>query len=370
MPVGATASEPANYINHFILIVDESLSMRGLRAAVVRVFDAFIARLAVTSKTAGQETRITVYFFNSYGTQKCVIYDMDVLRVPSLEGLYHPHGNTALLQTFQLAMSDLREIPVKYGNHSFVVFGWTDGEENDSYFPRTRENQSRVISEWSRALASAPDNETYGLFVPDQMGKVQAQQFGFPASNISVWDSTSEQGIEEAATLMGDVAESYMAARAQGVRGYSVRSGGGLFEMRDFSAADVKSVLVPMTPGSYYFIDITDAMCGGPRGKIGIEKVFADQGRAYPKGKCYYQFTDRAKIQSYKSVAIEVAPERPQDERRVYSGSLDQVRGLVGLPDGYEVTVAPTPKPGMTVFVQSTSHNRNLFPGTRLLVFR
>jgi len=365
MPVGATASEPANYINHFILIVDESLSMRGLRAAVVRVFDAFIARLAVTSKTAGQETRITVYFFNSYGTQKCVIYDMDVLRVPSLEGLYHPHGNTALLQTFQLAMSDLREIPVKYGNHSFVVFGWTDGEENDSYFPRTRENQSRVISEWSRALAAAPDNETYGLFVPDQMGKVQAQQFGFPASNISVWDSTSEQGIEEAATLMGDVAESYMAARAQGVRGYSVRSGGGLFQMRDFSAADVRHELTPMTPGSYYFLDVTAADCGGnPHGKVPIEKFFEAQRRGpYPKGKCYYQFTDTALIQSYKHVAIE-------SEGHVYSGTLDQVRGFVGLPAGAEIKVKPEPKPGMTVFVQSTSHNRNLFAGTRLLVFR
>lgn len=355
---------PTNIINHFILIVDESWSMNHLRSAVVRVFDQFIARLAASSQENDQETRITVYFFNSYGTQKCIIYDKDVLRVPSLEGLYRPDGNTALIQTFQVAMRDLREIPTKYGDHSFVVFGWTDGDENDSYFPRTHANQERVIGEWSRALATAPDNETYGLFVPDQKGVTRAERFGFPRSNVSVWDSTSVQGIEEAALFMGDIADSYMAARAQGVRGFSARSGGGLFTMRSFTASDVQHELTPMTPGSYYFLDVTEADCGGPRGKIGIEKLFLSRGRGpYPKGKCYYQFTDTAVIQSYKHVAIESGG-------HVYSGTLDQVRGFVGLPAGAEIKVRPEPKPGMTVFIQSTSHNRNLFPRTRLLVFR
>jgi hypothetical protein len=42
---------------------------------------------------------------------------------------------------------------------------------------------------------------------------------------------------------------------------------------------------------------------------------------------------------------------------------------VLGLPD-YEVTVQPARKPGCTIFFQSTSVNRNLFPGTRLLVMR
>jgi nitric oxide reductase activation protein len=39
-------NQPANIINHFFLLVDESLSMRHLRDTTIRVFDAFIARLA------------------------------------------------------------------------------------------------------------------------------------------------------------------------------------------------------------------------------------------------------------------------------------------------------------------------------------
>lgn len=354
MAAWSPAAKPANIINHFILVVDESYSMSHLRHAVVRVFDRFIARLAASSKANGQETRVTVYFFNSYGTQKCVIYDMDVLRVPSLEGLYKPDGNTALLQTFQLAMADLREIPQKYGDHSFVVFGWTDGDENDSYFPRTSQNQDRVISEWGTALATAPENETYGLFVPDQMGVARAKRFGFPASNVSVWDSTSEQGIEEASLLMGDVADAYMASRAQGVRGFSTRSGGGLFRMRDFTAGDVTAALAPMAPNTYVLLNVT---CDTP-----IKKFVEDAGLTYvPRdGKAFYQLTTSVKVQSYKEVIVE-------HQGHLYTG--DTARQVLGLP-GHDVTVKPAHKPGMTVFFQSTSANRKLFGGTRLVVMR
>jgi hypothetical protein len=358
---------PANIINRFVLLVDASLSMKHLSETVVKVFDNFIAHLAVTSKAKDQETRVTIYTFSSYDSARCVIWDMDVLRVPSLAGLYHASGNTALIQTFLRGVRENREIPVRYGDNSTFFLGLTDGEENDSVFPRHDYNaRRRIVAELSGIINNAPDNETYGLLVPDQKAVHEAMQHGFPRQNISVWDSTSAEGLEEAGSMMREVADYYMDSRAQGVKGFSARSaasGRGLFHMRNFTASDVKSALVPMTPGSYYFIDITEEMCGGPRGKIGIEKVFTSRGRSYPKSQCYYQFTDTAKVQSYKDVAIETG-------EHVYSGTLDKVRGLVGLPDGLEVTVKPTPKPGMTVFIQSTSHNRNLFPGTRLLVFR
>lgn len=350
------AAMPTNIINHFILIVDESWSMNHLRAAVVRVFDQFIARLAASSKEKDQETRITVYFFNSYGTQKCIIYDKDVLRVPSLEGLYHPDGNTALIQTFQVAMSDLRQIPTKYGDHSFVVFGWTDGDENDSYFPRTHANQDRVISEWSRALATAPENETYGLFVPDQKGVARAERFGFPRSNVSVWDSTSVRGIEEAALFMGDVAESYMAARAQGVRGYSVQSGGGLFRVRNFTADEVVSKLTPLPLGSYVVLSVP----GSPRDSVELRPFIQSHGLTWVKGENFYQPTKAVKLQDYKRVIIEY-------QGLYYTGTGDEARQLLGLPD-HDVTVNPGHKQGMTVFFESDSVNRKLFGGTRLVV--
>ena len=77
--------QPANIINHIFLIVDESLSMAHLRDVTVRVFDGYISHLAARSRENGQETRVTVYLFSSYGTERCVIWDMDVLRKPGAQ---------------------------------------------------------------------------------------------------------------------------------------------------------------------------------------------------------------------------------------------------------------------------------------------
>lgn len=363
MRVPQTAGQPANIINHFVLIVDESTSMRSLKDTTVKVFDGFIARLAAKSKARAQETRVTVYFFGSYGTQRCVIYDMDVLRVPSLAGMYRPEGNTALIQTFLLAIRDLRELPQKYGDHSIAVFGFTDGQENDSARPRTYAAQSKIIAELQTAIVSAPDNETYGLFVPDAEGVSDAKTLGFPAGNISVWNPDSAEGIEEAGRILDDVAESYMEGRARGVRGYSARSGGGLFQVNKVSAQDVRTSLVPVTRGSYYFLEVglSDRDPGSDGCSI-ARFVERSTGRPYPKGRCYYQFTKPETVQGYKQVAIETGGD-------VYSGTLDETRGLLGLPD-FETKVRPDQQAGATIFIQSTSSNRKLIPGTRLLVLR
>lgn len=363
MRVPQQAPQPANIINHFVLLVDESYSMKHLKDTTVRVFDGFIARLAARSRAKEQETRVTVYFFSSYGTQRCVIYDMDVLRVPSLAGMYHPDGNTALLQTFLLAIRDLRELPQKYGDHSFAVFGFTDGQENDSARPRTYPAQSKVIAELHQAILSAPDNETYGLFVPDQEGLHEAKGFGFPAGNISVWNPNSAEGIEEVGRVLDDVTEAYMEGRKRGVRGYTARnaSSGGLFAVREFSKAEVTSSLPSLTQGSYYFLDV--------RADEPITQFMVSNTGSYSLGSVYYEFMKAETIQPQKEIAVEVVENEgtPDEVRRVYAGRA--ARSILGLPDQH-VRVKPNHRNGCKIFVQSTSPNRKLIGGTRVLVMR
>jgi hypothetical protein len=344
---------PANIINHFVLLVDESLSMRHLRDTTIRVFDGFIARLAARSRENGQETRVTVYFFNSHGTERCVIYDMDVLRVPSLAGMYDPQGNTALLRTFLLAVKDLRLIPQQYGDHSFAVFGFTDGDENDSHRPRhSYAAAAAIVSEVRQIIAAAPENETYGLFVPDQLGVAKAKQFGFPAANVSVWDATSDRGMEDAVEFLGDVADAFMEGRTRGVRGYSASSGGGLFKMKDFSAAEVQAALAPMAPGEYVVLNVTREQP--------IKAMVEAAAGAYQRGGAYYEFMKTENIQSDKEFVVEMGG-------RFYSGPA--ARSVLGLPSE-RVRVKPDHKAGCTIFVQSKSVNRKLIPGTRLLLLR
>jgi hypothetical protein len=81
-----------NIINHIVLVLDASDSMRDIKNDVVKVADNQIQYLATRSKELDQETRITVYTFeggNYYSPKniQCLIYDKDVLRVPSIAGL-------------------------------------------------------------------------------------------------------------------------------------------------------------------------------------------------------------------------------------------------------------------------------------------
>ena len=343
--------QPANIINHYVLVVDESSSMSRLSAVTIRVFDRLVAHLARRSKEKGQETRITVYLFSSFGTERCVIWDMDVLRVPSLAEIYRPNGMTALVRATMLAIRDLKLIAQVYGDHSFLVFDLTDGQENNSA-SRYQAATPTQVAELRRAIESAPDNETYACLVPDQQGVHEAKQHGFPAANISVWDPTSEAGLEEAGRLIEDISDAYMEGRANGVRGYSASSGGGLFKLRDFSAADVQAALAPMAPGEYVLLNVTE--------RQQIRDLVSSAAGGYQRGRAYYQFMKREKIQADKEIAVEL-------DGRVYSGA--SARSLLGLPD-YEVKVSPDHKAGCTIFVQSNSVNRTMIPGTRLLLLR
>src|SRR5688572_10516672 len=98
-----------NYINHIVFVLDESSSMGHLTQKVIEVFDGQIKHLATRSQEMDQETRVSVYNFND--NTRNIVYDKDVLRLPSLKGHYSPSGCTALLGATLKALEDLKETP-------------------------------------------------------------------------------------------------------------------------------------------------------------------------------------------------------------------------------------------------------------------
>lgn len=119
-----------NYTNHIALVIDESSSMAGHAGQLIKVTDAQVAYLARRSQELDQETRVSVYMFSN--TVRCLIYEKDVLRLPSIAGLYRPHGRTALIDATLKSQEDLRQTATLYGDHAFLTFVLTDGEENES----------------------------------------------------------------------------------------------------------------------------------------------------------------------------------------------------------------------------------------------
>jgi hypothetical protein len=88
------------------------------------------------------------------------------------------------------------------------------------------------------------------------------------------------------------------------------------------------------------------------------EFIEAKLRRPYQLGEAYYQLMKPEIIQVRKKVAIWY-------NNYVYTGK--DARDLIGLPD-YDIKVKPADYPGYEIFIQSTSLNRKLIAGTRVLV--
>ena len=326
------------YINHIVIVIDGSGSMALLKSQVVSVIDGQISHLAQRSKELDQETRATVYLFNTQS--ECVYYDKDVLRVPSIRQHYRPSGGTALVDATMKAITDLELTPELYGDHAFLVYVITDGQENSS-----RKNSSETLT---RKLQALKDNWTVAVMVPNQLGVHEAKKFGFPPGNIQVWDSAG--GMAEVERVVRQSTDTFMQARATGVRGTKA-----LFQV-DTTNLDKRTVNTVLRKLSAY--DLLDV----DRAEPIAEFVEYKTGLEYRRGSAFYQLTKPEEVQSNKSVCVV-----DRNSGAVYGGS--EARALLGLP-AYDIKIGPSFNNNYDIFIQSTSVNRKLVPGTKLLVTR
>lgn len=331
-----------NITNHIALVLDASSSMIGDRARqLVKVADGLIAHLARTSKELEQETRISVFTFASRHMFKCVVWDTDVLRLPTIAKHYAAYGNTALVDAVLKSVDDLALTPEKYGDHAFLVYVLTDGEENDSY---------RTSSELTERLEGLAENWTVACLVPSQRGVFEAKRRGFPAQNIEVWDVNSAHGVEEVGKRITQTTDSFMTMRASGIRGSRT-----LFST-DADAVNKATIqaanLSPLSSKEYKILAVDAAEP--------IRAWVQDKGEVFSFGKCFYQLTKTESIQPQKNVAV-----REKKTNKVFTGP--GARDLVGLPQ-MEVRVKPKDNPDYDIFIQSTSVNRKLVEGTSLLL--
>jgi hypothetical protein len=332
-----------NIINHIVLVLDASLSMTMVSDQLIKVADNQIKYLANRSKELDQETRITVYTFASQGGYysttpdiRCLVYDKDVLRMPSISSLYKANGNTPLIDATLLAFDDLAMTPEKYGEHSFLVYVLTDGEENAS------KNKPAALTQ---RIQNLPDNWTVATFVPNQTAVFEAKRFGFPKDNIAVWDTT-DKGIQEVGEVMRQATENFMVSRSQGVR--SIKN---LFTMDAPSLSQIDAHMTPLHYGQFYMYDVHE---------VGRIDDFVQQNakRPYKVGEAYYELSKTETIQPQKQVAI-------LGKTGLYVGP--DARKLLNLPPAH-VKVAPNHNVDYKIFVQSTSVNRKLMPNTQLLI--
>lgn len=330
-----------NYINHVVLVLDASSSMGPHKNELIKVADGQVEYLARRSQELDQETRVSVYSFNQQ--VQCLIYDKDVLRLPSIKTLYNTSGMTALVDATLKSLDDLEQTATLYGDHAFLAFVLTDGQENSS-----KSRPAKLVDR----LGSLPVNWTVAGLVPDQRSVFEAKSFGFPPENIAVWNATSAAGVVEVGKTIRTATENFMTARTKGVRGTRSLFSTGLDAVNKNT---VRSALKPLSQDAYYVFPVhKDSV---------IKEYINSRGLTYKIGKGFYQLTKIETIQPQKQVAI-----REKKTGKVYWG--EAARDLLGLPRGAEARVKPDINPEYDVFIQSTAVNRKLLRNTDVLVMQ
>lgn len=329
-----------NYINHIAFVLDKSGSMSHLSDEVIKVFDSQVKYLAQRSQELDQETRVSVYLFN--GQTECVVYDKDVLRLPSLKDLYRAGGSTGLLEATLKSIDDLKKTPELYGDHSFLIYVLTDGQNTDN-----NHLASKVVS----TIGSLPEHWTVAVLVPNALSVREAKSFGFPSQNIQVW-ATDGNGMREVGEVIKKTTESYMQARSTGVRGTKT-----LFNLdaSKLSKTTVQTALQELKTSEYLLLNVHNTA-------VIKDYVESWTKQDYRAGSAYYQLTKPEKIQAHKQICVQ-----NKLNGKIYTGA--QARNLLGLPN-QEIKVGPAHSSDFEIFVQSSSVNRKLVAGTKLIVLK
>jgi hypothetical protein len=166
------------------------------------------------------------------------------------------------------SLDDLGHIWEEYGEHSFLQIVVTDGEENASGGDRRHDGDMAILGPWldriTAKMGGLPGHWTSAILVPNSLAKRTAQNYGFPAGNIAIWDADSHKGVEEAIGTVRAAATSFLRGREQGVRGTK-----NLFAVgQDISVDEVRANLEPI-PADKYRLGPGPAEQGSHRGREG-----------------------------------------------------------------------------------------------------
>lgn len=325
--------------NHVAVVLDVSGSMHSLLPDVVKVFNNQIEILRQSSLNFEQETRVSVYEFAD--NVDCLISDTDVARPTKLERLTSK-GMTALLDGIGHAVDDMKLLPQKYCDHSFIVYVLTDGGENAS----RKYNSSR----FKTMVDSLPENFTIVAFVPDVNGKIALKNFGIPEGNIDKWDAT-KQGIEEVGRKFEKSMSNFYTARSKGTRSFTTV----FSDLNKMTVEDVKTVAKEVKKFEVVVNEKTQA--------VQIKDLVENKLKTtYRKGCAFYELVKNETVQPSKEVAVQ-----NKQTGKVYVGK--DARAILNLPDHEtKVDAKSAISQKWVIYIQSNSVNRNVIPKQRVLV--
>lgn len=345
--VPASTQTPAKEnFTDVIFVLDRSGSMAGLEHAVR---DSLAAQLAELRKGSGVRDHYTVSVIN-FDTE--VSTTMSRASLESLMGsgmmmgLYlQPRGGTALFDAIghAIATAGLHND----GQRAFLVSVLTDGQENGS----------RRMCE-ADVVASIKSHMAGGRFTFAYAGPPGSQRYarslGIPDGNVTTWEASVE-GVRHLATASTGALATYATSRSMGV----MRSESFYAQPVDSNAAGFAARLDGDLVDVTKRIQIERVTVNDP---LKVSEFALAKFGAFKKGELYYELTESEKVQDYKGIIVQ-----DLTKGQFFSGWTSAKR-LLGIPEFRgTVRIRPGQLGEFKVFVQSTSVNRRLVPGTALV---
>lgn len=329
------------------IIRDHSGSMRNIKRAAARDYNANVDALRESSHLMQQDTVVTVIKCG-VGHDGAVVTEAVNSSVQALHTLDESYGYdtdgsyTPLFDSVGRAIELLRDVPdASDPSVSFLIMAITDGQDNRS--PKWRH---RIADEIKRLQAT--DRWTFAFRVPrGYLGEIE--RVGIPAGNILEWEQT-ERGFQRATETSKSAISGYYTQRAAGKT--SVKS-----FYTDLSKVEAREVRTACA-------DISTEVQIWKTGKdTELVREFCERksGNPFLKGAAFYELLKtEPKVQGYKQIAI-----RDRKTGAVYGGI--GARQLLGLSSTGTVRLVPGNHSQFDVFVQSTSVNRKLTPFSSVL---
>jgi len=337
--------------NHFAIVIDESGSMAHLRSNVIEAVNNIINTIKTGADQFGQESTVSLYLFNN--SVKRRFFKVPAINVATLTSLdYYPSGGTALFDGVGMAISDFESgVDASDPDTSFVILTYTDGEENSSQYWHAQKNYrtqgiSRDVLELFRKVQST-DRYTITFQLPQGYGHRFANSYNIPAGNIREWEQTVK-GVQDVQRSTVNSTLSYFTARSVGTK--SVDNFYIQTDLSNLKKSDLKKLDNLQNQFKAWTVE-----------KESDVKTFVEgHGKKFVIGSVYYALTKKEKVQPQKKVLV-----MEKGSKAVYGGA--QARDLIGLPQGVNATVEPGNHANYDVYVQSTSVNRKLVRGTKVL---
>lgn len=326
---------------HVMLVVDRSGSMHGIWHEALRMLGRVVDEVRAGATAPGQETTLSLVSFSNVVKLHWLAAPLDsVVSLP----LQRPDGSTALFDAVGDAVDHLSGLPdARSLSTSFLVIVITDGEENNS----RRHERVRLL----QRLRDVQATDRWSLVFQVPRGYAgTVRDLGIPSDNIREW-SQDAAGVRQVAEDLTAGMRQYFHARSRG--GTSTASFYVKTDLMRLDETEVREVLPDISLRfRTYVVDRESPVKEFVEGKT---------GRPYRIGSAYYQLTKPERVGGRKVILLQ-----KKGATAIYGGA--EARRLVGLPEGVEASVDPGAHGVWDIFVASTSVNRKLVRGTRVLV--